>query len=138
MQASERMMKMMTRKPNESRVCRKCGTEYPITEFRFTSKATNKRHNICKHCRQIHRKFVREAKQHYDELLKKQNNSCAICGITADESNDKLIIDHNHDTLIVRGIVCSYCNKGLGFFKDSPTRLAMAIEYLVKHDGITS
>lgn len=138
MQASERMMKMMTRKPNETRSCRKCGTTYPLEEFRYTSKITNKRHNICKHCRQIHRKFVREAQQHYQDILKKQNNSCAICGITPEESDDKLIIDHNHETLTVRGVLCSYCNKGLGFFKDSPTHLAMAIEYLVKHDGITT
>jgi hypothetical protein len=81
---------------------------------------------------------VREAQAYYQDILQEQNNMCAICGISADESFDKLIIDHNHETLTVRGVVCSYCNKGLGFFKDSPTRLAMAIEYLVKHDGITS
>jgi len=136
--ASEWMMKMMTRKQNETRICRKCHVARDITEFRFTSKATNKRHPICKQCRQIHRKFVREAQAYYQDILQQQNNMCAICGISADESLDKLIIDHNHETLTVRGVVCSYCNKGLGFFKDSPTRLAMAIEYLVKHDGITS
>ena len=129
---------MMMRKQNETRICRKCRVDYPITEFRFTSKATNKRHPICKQCRQIHRKFLREAQQQKSDILQKQNNACAICGITADESHDKLVIDHNHETLTVRGVICSYCNKGLGFFKDSPTHLAMAIEYLVKHDGITS
>lgn len=129
---------MTMRKQNDTRTCRKCDVTYRLTEFRYTSRITNKRHNICKHCRQIHRKFVRQAQEHYQNILNEQNNCCAICGIDAEESQDKLIIDHNHDTLTVRGIICSYCNKGLGFFRDSPTRLAMAIEYLVKHDGITS
>jgi len=129
---------MTARKLNERRVCRKCNQEKSIYDFRFTSKATNKRHVICKECRQIHRKFIRDAQANRAQMLLQQNNACAICGITASEITDKLVIDHNHETLVVRGLLCSYCNKGLGFFKDSPTRLAMAIEYLVKHDGITA
>ena len=136
MPALERMM--MTRNWNDRRICRKCQIDLPITDFRFTNKATNKRHNICKSCRQLHRKFLREAQQNYQNILEKQGNKCAICGISSEELNGKLIIDHNHETMSVRGVICSYCNKGLGFFFDSPTYLAMAIEYLVKHDGITS
>jgi hypothetical protein len=43
-------------------------------------------------------------------------------------------VDHNHETLKVRGLLCWRCNSGLGFFKDNQAHLAMAIEYLVKHD----
>jgi hypothetical protein len=111
--------------------------EYPATEFRYRSKATNKRHTICKKCRQIHRKFVRESQQYYVAMLQQQNNSCAICGIHAEDSRDKLVIDHNHNKLTVRGIVCSHCNKGLAFFRDSLNNLQRAAEYINKHDGIT-
>ncbi len=81
---------------------------------------------------------MREAQHNYEIILEQQGNKCAICGIARDEYVGKLIIDHNHETMLVRGVICSYCNKGLGFFFDSPTYLAMAIEYLVRHDGITS
>ncbi len=126
------------RTSNDTRICRKCCIDLPITKFRFTNKAANKRHHICRDCRQIHRKFLREAHENYEIILEQQGNKCAICGISSDEYMGKLIIDHNHETMLVRGVICSYCNKGLGFFFDSPTYLAMAIEYLVRHDGITS
>jgi len=130
------MKKMRT--SNDTRICRKCHIDFPLTTFRYTNKANNKRHHICRDCRQLHRKFLREAQQNYKSILDQQGNVCGICGIASDEDNGKLIIDHNHETMSVRGVICSYCNKGLGFFFDSPTYLAMAIEYLVKHDGITS
>ena len=118
--------------------CRKCLAVLPITEFRHTNKAANRRHPICKSCRNIHRKVIRNASKQYDEILFSQNGCCAICGIHITDSKQKFRVDHNHETLEVRGLLCQHCNSGLGFFKDSPTRLAMAIEYLVRNDGITS
>lgn len=120
------------------RECRKCLVVYPVTEFRFVNKAAGKRHPICRSCRNIHRKIIRRGNKQFDEILFQQNGCCAICGIHFTESKNKFRIDHNHETLEVRGLLCQFCNSGLGFFKDSPTRLAMAIEYLVRNDGITS
>ena len=137
MRASERM-RTMKRNTEESKACRKCLRVLPITDFRFQNKAKNKRNNICRECRQIHRKFLREAQIDYDVLLAKQNNACAICGISNEETSRGLVIDHNHETMSVRGLLCFPCNSGLAFFQESPTLLAMAVEYLVKHDGITS
>ena len=122
----------------ESKECRKCLRVLPITDFRFINKAKNKRNPICRECRQIHRKFLRDAKNDYDQLFVRQNGSCAICGVTSEETSRGLVIDHNHETMSVRGLLCFPCNSGLAFFKESSTTLAMAIEYLVKHDGITS
>jgi hypothetical protein len=118
--------------------CRKCLRHLPITDFRFTDKERDRRHTICKSCRNIHRKVTRQGHIDFDKMLSEQNECCAICGIHYLESKNKFRIDHNHETLQIRGLLCQYCNSGLGFFKDSPTRLAMAIEYLVKNDGITS
>jgi hypothetical protein len=52
-------------------------------------------------------------------------DKCQICA-----STKRLSIDHDHKTKKVRGILCSLCNTGLGFFRDNETHLANAIMYL--------
>jgi hypothetical protein len=39
-------------------------------------------------------------------------------------------VDHGHETGEVRGLLCSNCNLGLGYFKDNPKYLEGAIKYL--------
>lgn len=41
-----------------------------------------------------------------------------------------LRIDHCHGSKKVRGVLCDHCNKGLGFFKDNPTHLLRASDYV--------
>ena len=60
----------------------------------------------------------------FQELLKKQNGKCPICG------GEPTRVDHDHATGHVRGILCHDCNSGLGFFKDNTGCLSAAIEYL--------
>lgn len=50
---------------------------------------------------------------------------CAVCG-----SFERLVVDHSYITGEVRGVLCSNCNCGLGFFGDSPERLEAAAQYL--------
>lgn len=50
---------------------------------------------------------------------------CEICG-----STEKLCIDHDHVTDVVRGRLCNSCNTGLGAFKDNPSLLQAAMKYL--------
>ena len=120
---------------DDTQQCRKCLRVLSLDNFRFENISENKRHKICRTCRQIHRKVIRNAnREEYETLLQDQNSTCAICGITAEEIGKRLIVDHNHETLKVRGLLCWRCNSGLGFFKDNQAHLAMAIEYLVKHD----
>lgn len=57
-------------------------------------------------------------------LLEKQGGVCAICG---DEPNS---VDHDHETGVVRGVLCKRCNSGLGQFKDSVGFLLNAVAYL--------
>jgi|SRR6266581_532808 len=40
--------------------------------------------------------------------------------------------DHQKGSFTGRGWLCDSCNKGLGFFKDSPALLSFAIQYLEK------
>jgi len=63
----------------------------------------------------------------FEEMLLAQNNQCAICGTVFEKTPH---VDHDHETGIVRGLLCLPCNMGLGFFRDSQTNLHKAIEYL--------
>lgn len=72
----------------------------------------------------------------YEELLKLQNNVCAICKNTERVWDSRagelrrLAVDHCHMTYKVRGLLCTNCNQGLGKFKDDINLLQKALEYL--------
>lgn len=63
-------------------------------------------------------------------LLTYQNNTCAICKKPLSLDKKETHVDHCHKTKEVRGILCVNCNRGLGYFKDEPDILKMAIKYL--------
>jgi len=42
-------------------------------------------------------------------------------------------VDHNHNTMVVRALVCPLCNSLLGFARDSTARLAREIDYLQRY-----
>lgn len=73
--------------------------------------------------------------QQYEELLLKQNNVCAICHeketITDGHTKQlkKLSVDHCHLTKKIRGLLCSGCNVGIGYFKNNSKNLRMAALY---------
>lgn len=67
-------------------------------------------------------------------LVRSQNNVCAVCHQSCD-INDKLCIDHNHMTGIVRGLLCSRCNTGIGYFRDNAQYLMDASRYIDRTDG---
>lgn len=64
----------------------------------------------------------------YKRMLEEQSYVCAICGQT--NKGRKLVIDHDHYTGRVRGLLCHLCNSGLGMFLDDVRLLSHAIVYL--------
>ena len=59
-----------------------------------------------------------------------QGGKCKICGRQFGAGVLQDVIDHDHSTGLIRGLLCHNCNLGLGSFSDDPARLASAIEYL--------
>ena len=64
----------------------------------------------------------------YELMLKKQENSCAICLLPFVKTPH---VDHCHKTGKIRGLLCSSCNTGLGAFKDDVPTIQNALDYIV-------
>lgn len=71
-------------------------------------------------------------------ILEKQKGLCPICleplpwpdpGSRADRQQ-RLAVDHCHDTNRVRGLLHGLCNSGIGQLKDDPDRCERAAAYL--------
>jgi len=67
-------------------------------------------------------------------LVERANGHCPICGTAIGRKNDEkrtAVIDHDHVTGTVRGLICDSCNVGLGRFNDDPALLLAAAIYLL-------
>jgi hypothetical protein len=140
------------------KTCNICSEEKPYGDF-YTAK-NNKDGFSCK-CKECSKRLVREYKQtrgkgihrksmlmltygitveYYNKLLEEQGNACAICGSTSSniKSTDNFLIDHNHKTGEVRGLLCNYCNLTLGNAKENITRLQKCAEYLIERGDYNS
>ena len=67
--------------------------------------------------------------EQYVEMFVAQGEVCAICKEKC-PTKKSLSVDHNHETGIVRGLLCNRCNRALGMFQDNPALLIRAAEYL--------
>lgn len=81
------------------------------------------------HCKERHlRNRYAITVERYNEIFEEQKGVCKICG-TPPNGKD-LVVDHDHMTGKVRGLLCFSCNFGLGEFKDDEIRLLSAVDYL--------
>jgi len=61
---------------------------------------------------------------------------CEVCGREPrKKANDRLVIDHCHETNKVRGVLCSNCNYGIGYLGDKSDRLLKAYLYLSRFES---
>mgnify|MGYP001559273367 CR=1 FL=1 len=73
--------------------------------------------------------------EEHDKMLAEQNGCCKICGEFRLPEQRVLVVDHNHETGKIRGLLCHPCNMGIGQLKDSVDVLRKAILYLEEGDG---
>lgn len=72
-----------------------------------------------------------------NKIMEEQEHKCAICGYEDIEDKKMFpVIDHCHTSGIVRGILCSKCNKGIGLFNDNVDFLISASNYLKKFNTV--
>lgn len=64
-----------------------------------------------------------------DALLANQEGKCAVCRTTT-PGGKGWVVDHDHVTGKVRGILCLTCNTGIGHLKDDVNVLKAAVVYL--------
>jgi len=63
-------------------------------------------------------------------MWKEQNKKCLIC--FKDIDFKEAVVDHDHETGEIRGILCNNCNAMIGFAADDTGVLESAINYLSK------
>ena len=118
-----------------SKKCTKCSIPKERTKkfFPLHNKVKDGLDSWCRKCRstyrnEINRGVFRDSISDENlKRLKKQITSCQICG-----KKEDLVVDHNHKTNVVRGILCNHCNRGIGHFLDNKSLLKLAIKYLIK------
>jgi peptide methionine sulfoxide reductase MsrB len=64
----------------------------------------------------------------WQRMFDSQNGCCAIC----DKRTDDLVVDHNHESGEVRGLLCRKCNSALGFVFENEKILERMKDYLRK------
>lgn len=73
-----------------------------------------------------------------DQMKKDQDDKCYLCHsegflIGKNNHNEKLAVDHDHETGKVRKLLCHNCNRALGLFKDNPEIMRKAASYVEEH-----
>lgn len=125
------------------KVCTKCTIEKSIQDFSFSrgyaqwckechreaarvsSKKKTPEQNRAKHLKNTYNITAEE----FTYMVMEQGGVCAIC---QNPSTSSLVVDHDHTTGAVRGLLCQKCNSGIGFLGDSLKGLEKAINYLKK------
>ena len=118
------------------KTCVRCGEQKEYEHFYRIGKGTRggPYRSWCKKC---HNKQPRNDFRKYgltpesrEILLASVNYSCQSCGAGHKDSVRGLMIDHNHKTGKIRGVLCKNCNLAEGFTRGNPDILLGMIELM--------
>jgi hypothetical protein len=73
----------------------------------------------------------------YDQMYESQRGLCAICG-KPPRSGRILNVDHDHDTGLVRGLLCHGCNWHLGALGDNLDAIERVAAYLRRANALSA
>lgn len=129
--------------------CLECLATLPLENFHINARKKDGHEGKCKICRNKQKALWKKNNPgktslykklgqygltiaEYKKMVEYQQNKCVICQQSCKQF-PTLSIDHNHVTGKVRGLLCSRCNSGLGFFGDDINLLERAIAYIQAH-----
>jgi len=142
------------------RMCMRCRITKPVSEFYKRPETASGYRGVCRDCmrpmnnvrvkRYYHKHLDRAeeygrrrslrrhglTKREYVAYVEQQGNRCAIWRTAEPGGHGRWHIDHCHETGVIRGLLCSPCNLGLGQFRDTPEFLIAAAEYLRKRSNV--
>lgn len=144
--------------PVKEKTCNKCGKTKDSEEFFRDAGISDGRSTICKECKYANVSKWREKNRdqynatmraynkqnygrlrlqryklteaEYSKMLHDQKGLCAMCS-SPPPAGKKLVIDHEHKTGKVRGLLCYGCNRILHVF-DTEEKLKAAYAFLKK------
>lgn len=117
--------------------CKCCNRFLPINKF-IKRKGRVGYSALCSKCHNLKKFGITSVD--YENLLKKQNGGCAICGnpeVAKDKHKNtprELAVDHDHKTGKIRGLLCTNHNAVLGHAKDNIEILKNCIKYLKQNE----
>jgi hypothetical protein len=130
--------------PKGKRWCAGCERYRAVSFFgKYRENGELKYYSRCKPCAKEQTRASTLIKKYnitildYDKIKEFQGGKCAICQRATGQQR-ALAVDHDHSCCkqngscghCVRGLLCSHCNKMLGFARDDPAMFIRAIDYL--------
>ena len=121
-----------------SKACTKCGIEKPIDDFpprgdrpwrsswcrKCCNAKTRRTYRIVDRWVILQRRYGL-SREDFDAMMAQQGGACAICKKPMEVAD----VDHDHQTGVVRGLLCRRCNIWLAPLEDREYRAA-ALAYL--------
>jgi hypothetical protein len=116
------------------KTCTRCKDDILATEEHFPlhNKTKDGLDSWCRDCRSTYRNEI--CRGRFRNVISDENlkdikatiKECIICG----DSNNALVVDHDHKTGKIRGMLCNHCNRGIGHFRDDPILMRFAAIYV--------
>ena len=128
--------------------CRDCESAYAKERYAASPEKRQHRNALSKRRRATQspeekelRSLIASAKKlrlDPDEVVRQwdaRGHKCEVCLRVRDEVTmyGRFHIDHDHETGVFRGFLCSPCNTSLGQMGDDPARLRAAADYIERH-----
>lgn len=122
----------MERRAAGAKWCFRCRSWKAAKDFSIDGSRGGGRSSTCKACTSeaATASRYRLTRAELAGMRAAQGNQCPICS-----REQTLVVDHEHETGAIRGLLCTRCNVGLGQFEDSPQLLRAALGYLERRDG---
>jgi hypothetical protein len=100
--------------------CSRCRRELLQAEFHSNTNACK----ACKKAEHLERRYG-VTPRIWEQMFDEQRGVCSICQV-----RPPAVVDHDHVTGAIRGLLCHGCNTGIGHLGDSPEMVKRALRYL--------